>query len=136
MFGLSSAVRVDLASHPADTRKSFDGPADRATGGLAVRTQAEFRRRHRQFALHSFGTHLDQPLRFKPVPAADRCSAAADHHVLPAAVVADPIPSIIASQPHLEIILSRRRRIAVVPGFDPQALRRLISVGEQRPCSD
>ncbi len=136
MFGLSSAVPVDLASQPADSRNSFDRPADCASGGLAVRTQAEFRRRHRQFALHSFGTHLDQPLRFKPVPAADRCSAAADHHVLPAAVVADPIPSIIASQPHLEIILSRRRRIAVVPGFDPQALRRLISVGEQRPCSD
>jgi hypothetical protein len=135
MLGLSAEVRVDLASRPADTRTSFDRPADCASGGLAVRSQAEFRRRHRQFALHSFRTHLDQPLRFKPVPGADRPSAA-DHHFLPVTVVADPIPSIIASRPHLEIIRSQRPRIAVVPGFDPRTLRRLIAVLEESPCSD
>ena len=28
------------------------------------------------------------------------------------------------------------RRIAVAPGFDPQTLRQLIAVVEERPCSD
>jgi hypothetical protein len=60
MFGLSAAVRVDLAKQPADMGKSFDGLAALASGSLALRTPAEFRRR-RQIALHSLRNHLDQP---------------------------------------------------------------------------
>ena len=35
MFGLSAAVRVYLATRPADMRKSFDGLAALVSGGLA-----------------------------------------------------------------------------------------------------
>ena len=96
-------------------------------------TQAEFCRR-RQISLHSFRKHLYQPSPSKPAPSDDRSSASADHHFLPVTILPDPIPSITASQPHLELILSHGRRIAVAPGFDPQTLRRLIAVVEGRPC--
>jgi transposase len=36
MFGLSAAVRVYLATRPADMRKSFDGLAALVSGGLAL----------------------------------------------------------------------------------------------------
>jgi transposase len=36
MFGLSAAVRVYLATKPADMRKSFDGLAALASGNLAL----------------------------------------------------------------------------------------------------
>ncbi len=36
MFGLSAAVRVYLATEPADMRKSFDGLAALASGSLAL----------------------------------------------------------------------------------------------------
>src|SRR6516165_9593747 len=36
MFGLSAAVRVYLATKPADMRKSFDGLSALASGGLAL----------------------------------------------------------------------------------------------------
>ena len=36
MFGLSAAVRVYLATRPADMRKSFDGLAALASGNLAL----------------------------------------------------------------------------------------------------
>ena len=36
MFGLSAAVRVYLATQPADMRKSFDGLAALASGSLAL----------------------------------------------------------------------------------------------------
>ena len=36
MFGLSAAVRVYLATEPADMRKSFDGLAALVSGGLAL----------------------------------------------------------------------------------------------------
>jgi len=135
MFGLSAAVRVDLAKQPADMHKSFDGLAPLASGSLALRTPAEFRR-HRQISLHSFRRHLDQPLPSNPAPSDDRCSASADHHILLVTILADPVLSITASQPHLELILSHGRRIAVPLGFDPQTLRRLIAVLEERPCLD
>ena len=98
-------------------------------------TQAEFRRR-RQIALHSFRKHLDRPLPSTPVPSDDRSSASADHHFLPVTILADPVLSITASQPHLELIRSKGRRSAVAPGFDPQTLRRLFAVLEERPCLD
>jgi hypothetical protein len=135
MFGLNAAVRVYLAKQPTDMHKSFDGRAVLASGSLALRTQAEFRRR-RQISLHSFPRHLDQPLPSNPAPGDVRSSASADHHFLPVIILADPIPPITASQPHLQLILSKGRRIVVAPGFDPQTLRRLIAVEEERPCSD
>jgi hypothetical protein len=98
-------------------------------------TQAEFCRR-RQISLHSFRKHLYQPRPSKPVPSDDRSSASAEHHFLPVTILPDPIPSITASQSHLELILSNGCRIAIAPGFDSQTLRRLISIVEGRPCSD
>jgi hypothetical protein len=98
-------------------------------------TQAEFCRR-RQISLHSFRKHLYLPRPSQPAPGDDRSPATTDHYFLPVTILPDPIPSITASQPHLELILSNGRRIAVAPGFDPQTLRRLISVVEERPCSD
>jgi transposase len=98
-------------------------------------TQADFCRR-RQISLHSFRKHLYQPSPSQPAPSDDRSSASAAHHFLPVTILPDPIPSIAASQPHLELILSNGRRIAVAPGFDPQTLRRLIAVVEERPCLD
>jgi transposase len=98
-------------------------------------TQAEFCRR-RQISLHSFRKHLYLPSPSQPTPSDDRSPANPDHHFLPVTILPDPIPSITASQPHLELILSNGRRIAVAPGFDPQTLRRLISVVEERPCLD
>jgi hypothetical protein len=135
MFGMSAAVRVDFAKQPADTRESFDGLALLASDSLALRTQAQFRR-HRQIALHPFRRHLDHPLLSNPAPSDDRSSAGADHHFLPVTILADPLLSITASQPHLELILSNGRRNAVAPGFDPQTLRGLITVVEERPCLD
>ena len=135
MFGLSAPVRVDLAKQPTDVRKSFDGLAALASSSLALGTQVEFRRR-RPISLHSLRKHLYQPLPSDSVPSDGRSSARADHHFLPVTVLPDPIRSITAAQPHLELILSNGRRIAVAPGFDTQTLRRLIAVVEERPCSD
>jgi hypothetical protein len=98
-------------------------------------TQAEFCRR-RQVSLHSFRKHLYQPRPSQPAPSDDRSAASAGHHFLPVTILPDPIPLITASGPHLELILSKGRRIAVTPGFDPRTLRRLIAVVEDRPCSD
>src|SRR5271170_3246367 len=98
-------------------------------------TQAEFCRR-RQISLHSFRKRLYQPRPSQPAPSDDRSSASVNHHFLPVTILPDPILSITASQPHLELILSNGRRIAVAAGFDPQTLRRLIAVVEERPCLD
>jgi hypothetical protein len=135
MFGLSAPVRVELAKQPAGMRQSLGGLAALASGSLALVTQAEFCRR-RPISLDSFPKHLDQPLPSKPVPSDERSSAGANHHFLPVTIFADPILPITASQPHLELILSKGRRIAVAPGFDPQTLRCLIAVVEARPCLD
>jgi hypothetical protein len=135
MFGLSAPVRVDLAKQPTDMRKSFDGLAALASGSLALVTQAEFHRR-RQISLHSFRKHHYQPLPSDSVPSDGRSSARADHHLLPVTILPDPILSIAASQPHLELILSDGRRIAVAPGFDAQTLCRRIAAVEERPCLD
>jgi hypothetical protein len=97
-------------------------------------TQAEFCRR--QISLHSFRKHLYQPRPSQSAPSDDRPSAGADHPFLPVTILSDPPPTIAVSQPHLELILSNGRRIAVAPGFDPQTLRHLLAVVEGRPCSD
>ena len=98
-------------------------------------TQAEFCRR-RQISLHSFRKHLYQPAPADRTPSDDRPFASADSHFLPVTILPDPIPPGAASGPHLELILSNGRRIAVAPGFDPRTLRHLIAVVEGRPCSD
>ncbi len=72
----------------------------------------------------------------KPARADKHSPATAEHCFLPVTILPDPILSIAASQPHLELVLSNGRRIAVAPGFDTQTLRRLIAVVEDRPCSD
>ena len=98
-------------------------------------TQAEFCRQ-RNIPLASFRYHFYKPLSPKPAPSDKHSPAGADHCFLPVTILPDPILSIAASQPHLELILSNGRRIAVAPGFDPQTLRRLIDVVEERPCLD
>jgi hypothetical protein len=98
-------------------------------------TQAEFCRR-RQISLHSFRKHLYPPRPSQPTPSDDRPSAAAGPPFLPVTILPDPTPSIPVPSSHLELILSNGRRIAVVPGFDPQTLRHLIAVVEGHPCSD
>ncbi len=98
-------------------------------------TQADFCRR-RNISLASFRYHFYKPPSPKPAPSDARSSATADHLFLPVTILPDPILSITASQPRLELILSNGRRIAVAPGFDTQTLRRLIAVVEERPCSD
>ena len=98
-------------------------------------TQADFCRQ-RNISLASFRYHLYKPLSPKPALSDTRSSASPDHHFLPVTILPDPVLSITASQPHLELILFDGRRIAVAPGFDAQTLRRLIAVVEGRPCSD
>ena len=98
-------------------------------------TQAEFCRQ-RDISLASFRYHFYKPLSPKPVPSDARSSPSPDHQFLPVTILPDLILSSTASQPHLEIILSNGRRIAIAPGFDTQTLRRLIAVVEERPCSD
>jgi len=106
--------------------------ADFRRSGL---TQAEFCRQ-RNVALASFRYHFYKPLSPKPALSNARSSASSDHQFLPVTILPDPIFSSTASQPHLEVILSNGRRIAVASGFDTQTLRRLIAVVEERPCSD
>ena len=98
-------------------------------------TQAEFCRQ-RNVPLASFRYHFYKPFSPKPAPSDARPSASLDHPFLPVTILPDPIVSSTAPQPHLELILSNGRRIAVAPGFDTQTLRRLIAVVEERPCSD
>ena len=100
-------------------------------------THADFCRL-REIPLHTFRKHLYQARTPKaaPAPCDDRTSAGAQNHFLPVTILPDPTPSITASQPHLELILSNGRRIAVNPGFDSQTLCRLVAVVEERPCLD
>jgi hypothetical protein len=94
-------------------------------------TQADFCRR-RNISLASFRYHF-----YKPSPAKPASSpASSGNHFLPVTILPDPTPSATSSQSHLELVLSNGRRISVTPGFDPQTLRRLIAVVEERPCLD
>jgi hypothetical protein len=97
-------------------------------------THAEFCRT-RGISLHSFRKRLYQAPTPKPTPASHP-SAAAAAHFLPVTIRPDPIPATAAARGPLELILNDGRRIAVAPGFDPQTLRQLIAVVEERPCSD
>lgn len=45
----------------------------------------------------------------------------------------EPLPGPTAA-PGVEVVLGPTRRIAVAPGFDPETLRRVVAVLEDRPC--
>jgi hypothetical protein len=97
-------------------------------------THAEFCQR-RGISIHSFRKRLYQASTPKPTPANHTSSDAAPHF-LPVTILPDPIADTAASRQPLELLLNKGRRIAVAPGFDPQTLRQLIAVLEERPCSD
>jgi len=133
--------------HPVDLRWNAI-VSDFRRSGL---TQADFCLQ-RNISLATFRYHFYKPASSKPARSDKHSSASpgsskparsdkhfpasADHCFLPVTILPDPILSITASQPHLEVILTNGRRIAVAPGFDPQTLRRLIDVVEERPCLD
>jgi hypothetical protein len=98
-------------------------------------TQAEFCQR-RGISIHSFRKRLYRVATPKPTPASNPSSDGTAPHFLPVTILADPIPATAASRQPLELLLNHGRRIAVAPGFDPQTLRQLIAVVEERPCSD
>jgi hypothetical protein len=87
-------------------------------------------------SVHSYKHSPASPGSSKPARSDMHSPASANHLFLPVTILPDPIFSSTASQPHLELILSNGRRIAVAPGFDTQTLRRLIAAVEKRPCSD
>jgi hypothetical protein len=98
-------------------------------------THAEFCQR-REISIHSFRKRLYQRSTPKPNPANPLSSDVTTPHFLPVTILPDPITSSSASREPLELLLQNGRRIAVAPGFDPQTLRQLITVVEERPCSD
>ena len=98
-------------------------------------TQAEFCEL-RDISIHAFRKHLYAPRTFAPSPTSARLSPANSPDFLPVTILPDPTPAIVANPQALELILPNGRRIAVAPGFDPQTLRRLINVVEDRPSSD
>ena len=98
-------------------------------------TQADFCRR-RNISLASFRYHFYKPCPAKPASRDDRSPTGSGNQFLPVTILPDPAPIATSSQPHLELVLSNGRRISVTPGFDPQTLRRLIVVVEERPCLD
>ena len=98
-------------------------------------THAEFCQR-RGISIHSFRKHLYQAPTPKPTPANHLSSDGTTSGFLPVTILPDPIPATAASGQPIELLLSNGRRIAVAPGFDPQTLRQLIAVVEERPCSD
>ena len=97
-------------------------------------THAEFCQR-RGISIHSFRKRLYQAPTPKPTPAIPRSADAAARFV-PVTILPDPIPATAPVPQPLELILTSGRRIAVAPGFDPQTLRQLIALVEERPCSD
>lgn len=100
-------------------------------------THAEFCRR-REISIHSFRKRLYDARTPKPTPTPgdDRSSLSNAPHFLPVTILPDPLPIVAAAPQSLELILPNGRRIAVAPGFDPETLRRLLAVVEERPCSD
>ena len=98
-------------------------------------THAEFCQR-RGISIHSFRKRLYRATPPKPTPANPPSSHDAAAHFLTVTITPDPIPATTASRQPLELLLNHGRRIAVAPGFDPQTLRQLIAVLEERPCSE
>jgi hypothetical protein len=98
-------------------------------------TQAEFCQR-RGISIHSFRKRLYRVTTPKPTPANPPSSDGTAPHFLPVTILPDATPATAACRQPLELLLGNGRRIAVAPGFDPQTLRQLIAVVEERPCSD
>ena len=98
-------------------------------------TQAEFCAR-RGISIHSFRKRLYRVPTPKPTPANHLSSDGTTSGFLPVTILPDPIPATAPVPQPLELILTSGRRIAVAPGFDPQTLRQLIALVEERPCSD
>jgi len=96
-------------------------------------TQAEFCER-RGISIHSFRKRLYRVPTPKSTPASHRSADGTTSGFLPVTILPDPATA--ASRQPLELCLNNGRRIAVAPGFDPQTLRQLIAVVEERPCSD
>ena len=98
-------------------------------------TQAEFCQR-RGISIHSFRKRLYRVPAPKPTPVNPPPSNGTIPHFVPVTILSDPIPATAAFRQPLELLLNNGRRIAVAPGFDPQTLRQLVAVVEERPCSD
>ena len=98
-------------------------------------TQAEFCAR-RGISIHSFRKRLYRLPTPKPTPANHPSSDGTTSSFIPVTILPDPIPVTAAARQPLELCLNNGRRIAVAPGFDPQTLRQLIALVEERPCSD
>jgi hypothetical protein len=96
-------------------------------------TQAEFCER-RGISIHSFRKRLYRVPTPKPIPANHLSADGTTSGFLPVTILPDPTTA--ACRQPLELCLNNGRRIAVAPGFDPQTLRQLIAVVEERPCSD
>jgi hypothetical protein len=98
-------------------------------------THAEFCRR-REISIHSFRKRLYSAPTLKSAPAVPCSPAERSSSFLPVTILPDPISVSAATTHALELVVSNGSRIAVAPGFDPQTLRRLLAVVEDRPCSD
>ena len=98
-------------------------------------THAEFCQR-RDISIHSFRKRLYAAAISKPSPTADPSASASSSGFLPVTILPDPEPAGAVNLQALELIFPNGRRIAVAPGFDPETLRRLITVVEAGPCSD
>jgi hypothetical protein len=92
-------------------------------------THAEFCQR-RDISIHAFRKHLYAAAISRPAPAADPSASASSSDFLPVTILPDPDRSPAVNLQALELILPNGRRIAVTPGFDPETLRRLITVVE------
>ena len=97
-------------------------------------THAAFCHR-RELSIHTFRKRLYAARAAMRTTAADRPTAGHGSAFVPVTILPDPAPAVAAIPQALEVILQNGRRIAVTPGFDPQTLRRLITVVEDRPGS-
>jgi hypothetical protein len=90
----------------------------------------------RDISLHSFRKRLYAARMGNSATSTAHSSPANPSDFLPVTILPDPTPAVAANPQALQLILPNGRRIAVAPGFDSQTLRRLITVVEDRPCSD
>src|SRR3954470_14302999 len=90
----------------------------------------------RGISIHSFRKRLYRVPTPKPTPGNHLSADGTTSGFLPVTILPDPISATAAARQPIELLPGNGRRIAVAPGFDPQTLRRLIAVVEERPCSD
>lgn len=99
-------------------------------------THAEFCRR-RGISIHSFRKHLYQNHPPKSTRPELPSTASVTHPFLPVTILPNPTSTHAVYRQPIELILTKGRRIAVAPGFDPATLRRLIdTIEEERLCSE